>query len=255
MNDHETWETLAAVYAVGALDGDDLARFEAHLAEGCERCETIVRESREALTRMALAATAAVPPPAVKAALQARIDAATRPSARASRRGWLTWAAATAAVVALAVMLASGVVASRYEKQLGQMARETGRERERLQAQEAALRTQVAAMELLRDPATRVIELRSPAGSGATARMIWNDKAGGHLLAANLPPAPEGKAYELWALGGEAPRPAGLFTVDAEGRAAQNVDAGREPAKGFAVTLEPAAGVPAPTGPIVMASK
>src|SRR4051812_31898981 len=113
MNDHETYETLAAVYAVGALDGDDLARFEAHLAEGCDRCETVVRESREALVRMALAATPSVPPADVKAALQARIDAALRPRA-SSRRGWLTWAAATAAVVALAVMLASGVVASRY---------------------------------------------------------------------------------------------------------------------------------------------
>src|SRR6185436_8881313 len=110
MNDHETYESLAAVYAVGALDGDDLARFEAHLAEGCERCEAIVRESREALTRTVLAASRAVPPPEAKAALQARI-AAIPPSARALRRGWLTWVAATAAVVALAVMLASGVVA------------------------------------------------------------------------------------------------------------------------------------------------
>lgn len=255
MNDHETYETHAAVYVVGALDGDDLARFEAHLAEGCERCEPIVRESREALVRMALGATPAVPPPDVKAALQARIDAAMRPSARASRRGWLTWSIATAAVVALAVMLASGVVASRYEKQLGQMAREMTRERERLQAQEAALRTQVAAMELLRDPATRIVELRSPSGGQALARVIWNDKAGGHLLVANLTPAPEGKAYELWALGGAQPRPAGVFQVGSDGRAAQKVDAGGEPAKGFAVTLEPATGVPAPTGPIVLASK
>jgi len=254
MNDHETYESLAAVYAVGALDGDDLARFEAHLAEGCERCEAIVRESRDVLTRMALAATAAVPPPAVKAALQARIDAATRP-ARAAQSGWLAWGAATAAVVALAVMLASGIVASRYEKQLGLRAREMTKERERLQAQVESLRAQVAVMELLRDPATRVVELRSPSGTPATARMIWNDKAGGQLLVANLAPAPSGKAYELWALGGGAPRPAGLFNVDAEGRAAHKVDAAGEPPKGFAVTLEPAAGVPAPTGPIVMASK
>src|SRR6266850_2879682 len=206
MNDHETYETLAAVHAVGALDGDDLARFEAHLAEGCDRCETLVRESREALARMAFAATPSVPPPDVRAALQARIDAGIRPSARASRRGWLTWAAATAAVVALAVMLASGIVASRYEAQLGQIARDTAREREQLQRAEATLRTQLAALELLRDPETRVIELRSPS-SNALARVIWNDEAGG------------------------------------------------EPAKGFAVTLEPAQGVPAPTGPIVLASK
>ena len=244
MNDHDTYETLAAVYAVGALDGDDLARFQAHRAEGCDHCETIVRESHEALARAALAAAPAVPPPHVKAALQARVDAATRPSARALRRGWLAWAAATAAVVALAVMLASGVVAARYEARLGQMARER-----------AALRAQVAALELLRDPATRVIELRSPSGTDALARVIWNDKAGGQLLVAKLPPAPSGKAYELWALGGGAPRPAGLFQVDAEGHAVQTIEPGGEPAKAFAVTLEPATGVPAPTGPIVMASK
>src|SRR3954454_19026974 len=98
MNDHETYETLAAVYAVGALDGDDLARFEAHLAEGCDGCETVVRESREALARMPLAATPSVRPAVVRSALHARTDAALRP--RVSwRRGWLTWAAATAAVV------------------------------------------------------------------------------------------------------------------------------------------------------------
>jgi anti-sigma-K factor RskA len=252
MNDHETYETLAAVYAVGALDGDDLARFEAHLAEGCDRCEVIVRESREALTRMALAGAPAVPPPDVKAALQARIDAATRrPSAA---RGWLTWAAATAAVVALAVMLASGIVAARYEAKLGQIAREFAKERENLQRQEAALRAEASALELLRDPATRVIELRSPSGADALARVVWNDKTGGHLFVARLAPAPQGKAYELWALDG-APRPAGVFQVDATGRAAQKVDAGRESPKGFAVTLEPATGVPAPTGPIVLASK
>jgi anti-sigma-K factor RskA len=255
MNSHETYETLAAVYAVGALDGDDLAQFEAHLAEGCARCDAIVRESREALVRMALAATPSVPPPDVKAALQARIDAALRRPERALRRGWLTWTAATAVVVALAVMLASGVVASRYERRLGQMARDMAKERDRLEAQKAKLRAQVAAMELLRDPTTRVIELRSPSGAEAMARMIWNDKAGGHLLVANLSPAPAGKAYELWALGGAAPRPAGLFQVSPDGRAAQKVEAGGEPPKGFAVTLEPAAGVPAPTGPIVLASK
>jgi len=251
MNSHETYETLAAVYAVGALDGDDLASFEAHLATGCDQCATLVRDSREALARLTLADTPAVPPPDVKAALLARIGTASR--ARPSRRGWLTWAAATAAVVALAVMLASGIVASRYEAQLGRMARETAKERERLLAQETALRTQVAAMELLRDPATRVIELRGTS-SNATARLIWNEKAGGYLLASNLSPAPEGKAYELWALGGPQPRPAGLFQVDAGGRAVQKVEPGGE-AKSFAVTLEPATGVPAPTGPIVMASR
>jgi hypothetical protein len=53
--------------------------------------------------------------------------------------------------------------------------------------------------------------------------MIWNGRAGGLLVTADLPPAPEGKVYELWAIAGGRPRPAGLFTVDAGGKASLHV--------------------------------
>jgi anti-sigma-K factor RskA len=261
MNGHETFDTLAAVYAVGALDGEDLSRFEAHLAEGCAQCASTLRESHEALARLALAGTPAVPPAAVKAALLPRVGADPRAARRVLRRGWLAWTVATAAVVGLVAMLTAGIVATRYEAQLGRMARETAAVRERLQRDEAALREQMLAyrnaVELLGDPATRVVELRgSGPAAAATARLIWNDKAGGHLLVANLPPAPSGKAYELWTLGGVMPTPAGVFQPDASGRAAQRIEpVAGAPAKGFAVTIEPAAGSVAPTGPIVLAAK
>jgi hypothetical protein len=44
-------------------------------------------------------------------------------------------------------------------------------------------------------------------------------------------------ARSVWALSAGVPRPAGVLQIDSEGR------------------VEPAAGVPAPTGPIVLASK
>jgi len=261
MNGHETFEELAAVYAVGTLDGDDLARFETHLAEGCDRCTTMLRDTREALTRVALADTPAVPPSGVKAALLARAAAdESRPvRRRRDRASWVPWAAATGAVAAIAALITGGVVAAKYEARLGQMAREIAAARVRLQREEAALREQSAvyrgAVELLRDPATRVVELRGAGPSPeAAGRMIWNDASGGQLFVANLPAAPTGKAYELWTLGGPAPRPAGVFQVDASGRATHRVEA-RGPAAKFAVTLEPEAGVQAPTGPIVLASR
>jgi hypothetical protein len=37
---------LAAVYALGALDGEDRAHFEAHLAGGCAICEVAARVRR-----------------------------------------------------------------------------------------------------------------------------------------------------------------------------------------------------------------
>jgi len=262
MTSHEQLEDLAAVYAVGALDGDDLVRFEAHLAEGCDRCAVILLDSREAFVRLARAQTPVVPPAAVKTELLARAAAeAPRPARRpAGRASWVPWAAATAAAAVVSAMLTGGMVASRYEARLGQMARETAAARERLQRDEAALREQVTtyreAVELLRDPATRVVDLRgagpSPAASG---RVIWHDTTGGQLVVANLPPTPAGKAYELWTLDGPAPRPAGVFKVDASGRGTLRVDPTGGPAAKFAVTLEPEAGVPAPTGPIVLASR
>lgn len=182
---------------------------------------------------------------------------ARRPASRAS---WVPWAAATAAVAVISAMLTGGAVASRYEARLGQMARETAAVRERLQHGEAALREQVAiyrrAIELLRDPATRVVDLRGIGPSPeATGRLIWHDTAGGQLVVANLPPPPPGQAYQLWLLGGPAPRPGGVFQVDASGRAFHRVEAAASPAATFTVTQEPEAGVPAPTGPGVLASR
>jgi anti-sigma-K factor RskA len=94
-----------------------------------------------------------------------------------------------------------------------------------------------------------------PVAPTASGRIIWNEKAGGRLYVTGLPPAPPGKTYELWTIAGAAPRPAGTFDVDPAGGAARPVaPADDGPVKVFAVTLEPAGGVPAPTGPMVLAS-
>jgi len=248
---HDVSETLAAVYALGALDGEDLAEFERHLGAGCAQCEVALRESREALAALALAAPPAVPP------LLAPLGA---PAGRARRSPWVPWVAAAVAVIAVAAFT-GGFVAARYEARLGQMARETVRIREQLQRDVAALSDQLAvyrsAVELLRDPATQVVSLRGLGPSAAaTGRVVWHAVAGGHLFVANLPRAPEGKAYELWTIGEGAPQPAGLFQVDAQGRGSRRVEpvAGGTPVKVFAVTLEPEGGVPAPAGPMVLAS-
>jgi anti-sigma-K factor RskA len=143
---------------------------------------------------------------------------------------------------------------------LGQMARETAALRGQLKRAETTLAEQVAlyrgAVDLLRDPATRVVELRGQGSTSAAAgRAIVHAKSGGHVFVANLPPAPAGKAYELWTISGPAPRPEGVFQTDSEGRGHCPVAPGTADVKVFAVTLEPAGGVPAPTGPIVLASK
>lgn len=257
---HETMDTQAAAYVLGALDGDELTAFEAHLAHGCARCEAALRESGETLAALAREAPPAVPPAHVKEALLRRIGArAPRPSPAELRRTWLRWTAATVAAMLVGGFLAAGFVASRYEARLGQAAREVAVLRERLLGEEAALRASVAEyqkiVELLRDPATRVVALSgagpSPAANG---RVVWNETAGGHLLVTDLPPTPEGKTYEAWTIAGGKPKPAGVFNVDASGHAVHRLEPAGGPVDVFAITIEPAGGTPAPTGPIVLAS-
>jgi anti-sigma-K factor RskA len=153
-------------------------------------------------------------------------------------------------------------VAARYEARLGQVAREAAALSARIRAQEASLQRELQAanqiVELVRDPTTRVLTLTGLGPAvGAAGRVIWNEATGGYVYVTSLAPLPPDKTYELWTISGGTPRPAGLLTVDARGQGRHRV----EPAPGgravdvFAITIEPAGGVPAPTGPIVLASK
>jgi anti-sigma-K factor RskA len=258
---HEPFDTLAAVYAVGALDGHDLVEFEAHLAQGCERCTAALRETYESLAMLGRSAPPVVPPPEIKQALLHRMATATAPPARRQSPRPTRWIIGAAAAGIVASVLTGALVGRYYEARGERIVRELAAVRDRLQRQVTALNEEVtsyrSAARLLVEPGTQVVRLRGLGPSpGATARVIWHPAMGGELFVANLPPAPAGKAYELWTIGAGAPRPAGLFTVDAEGRAIHHVPTveSGEPVKIFAVTLEPEHGMPAPSGPMVLAS-
>ncbi|MBI1845906.1 MAG: anti-sigma factor [Candidatus Rokubacteria bacterium] len=257
---HERFDDLAPVYALGALDGDEAVEFERHLAGGCERCQAVLDDAHEAFATLARSGERVAPPPHVREALMERVGAASRqrlPIER--RRSWLRWAGATAACVVAASALTAAYVAARYEARLGVMARETARLREGLLAHEHALEQQLAAtravVDLLRDPATRVVALRGAGPSPqATGRVVWHPSAGGEVFVANLPAPPADRTYELWTIAGGAPKPAGLLALDATGRGTARLEPTGGPVDVFAVTLEPAGGTSAPTGPIVLAS-
>ena len=68
-------------------------------------------------------------------------------------------------------------------------------------------------------------------------------------------PAPAGKAYQVWARHGDRWQALGSFQPAADGSALYIVtsDAVTTPPDALEVTLEPAQGSPAPTGPVVAA--
>ena len=111
-------------------------------------------------------------------------------------------------------------------------------------------------MQFLSDPQVRIVNLAGlPPSPGARGQLLWNPLSRtGLLLATGLPPVPAGKAYELWGIAGAEPVPAGVFIVNEGGLALFRLPALPESKSfdKFAVTLEPAGGVPQPTGSMVL---
>ncbi len=245
---HNEWLEQAEIYALGALDGEELTRFEAHLASGCQICESHLRETREALTLIPRSLTSLNPPAASKARLLQQVSSeAMMPTREKPQLRWLWWGMGASALAAASLLIV--VVWNLFSTQ---------QELQRLQGQLAALQIELVKQEevlrFLSDPQVRLIRLAglepSPSAAG---RLLWNPIARtGLLLTSGLPQTPADKAYELWAIIGDEPVPAGVFTVDLRGRSIFRLPPlieGKIFDK-FAVTLEPAGGVPKPTGPM-----
>jgi anti-sigma-K factor RskA len=255
----ERLRELLSAYALGALDADERALVEKDLEEARE----VVRELaawEEVVGRLGLQSTSVPPSPALRDRV---LREAASPAPAATGRVW-TWLA-TAAALFLAIGLL--VVRAQRDQALREAAAtllraETaeGRAREAL-AELEVTRVLLAREQGLRDllgrPATRLVSLGGQAAAPrARARVVFDPSTReAFLLVSGLDRAPEGKAYQVWVIATGAPVPAGVFQVEAEGRAVFRLSdvAETSRARTFAVTLEPAAGVPAPTGPMVVA--
>jgi anti-sigma-K factor RskA len=161
--------------------------------------------------------------------------------------------AASLAIAALLVSLF--VLWQRNERQQAEIARlsqavnRTERDIARLSAER----------ELLAAPAAQTATLAgTKMAERAHARLTFDERTGrAMLMAADLPPAPAGKAYQLWFIAeGKPPMPGSVFQTDASGHAEMHdivPPEGRRAAI-YAVTLEPASGVSAPTGEMYLKS-
>lgn len=77
----------AALYALGALEGEEARAFEAHLGEGCEACASELRGFESVVGSLGLAAPDAEPPVASRARLLERLAAVDSSEPKDSGRG------------------------------------------------------------------------------------------------------------------------------------------------------------------------
>lgn len=230
MAEQEHIHELVAGYALDALDDGEQRTFEEHL-KACSVCARELERLRAAAASLALAVDETAPPPALRGRLLERVRAERQPPSSSPERSRFVRPALAVAAAALAAAIGLGVWAATLSDSL---------DRER-----AARRDDARAAAILASPDA---SLRRLGRRGQVAVL----PSGQAALVAALPPAPEGKTYEVWVIEGDRPLAAGLF----RGGRDTLVVLERPVPKGarVAVTMEPQGGSTLPTGPILAGS-
>jgi len=226
--------TMTGGYVADALSPAERERFERHL-DACGACAQEVRELQETAARLGGAAAARVPA-GLRDQVMAEIrqtrqlppvsgrpyDPARAP-ARPRLQRWLIGAAACLAVIALGL----GAATARLYQDLQQ-------------ARETADRVTAA----LLAPDARAVAASSGGGIGTV--VVSRQRGTIVFLARGLPDVPNTRTYQLWMLGPEGPRPAGVLPLS-NGEIAPHLTQAPGDTEAVALTVEPAGGSEKPT--------
>jgi anti-sigma-K factor RskA len=279
----EEGQQTAALYALGALCQHEARSFENHLGDGCAICQNEVAEFERVAALIGTASASVEPPAYLRDQLIERISREARPSkektetraevipfpdksiqsrstaARKSLvRNGLLWA------IAATLLLAFAFSFFLWQKERQNLQAAT----ERVEAFEAftektrqeLVEAKKAKLELdeinaaIHSPETRFIAMKGgEVAPSSSAKIFWDVQNKRWVVTGELPPAPAGKAYQLWFVTAEAKISAGVMKADPKGRVFAVVDVPARIApsiKAAAFTLEPETGSPQPTSDI-----
>ncbi len=257
MNGHPTRPEDFDLYALGVLEGDERAAIELHVPT-CAACAAKLAEARGRIALLAFSAPRGEPAPAVKERLMRQIH--TAPQAAGPQRtpreperaaGFFArwW---TAVLIPVGVALAIATIFLWTEN--ARLIRELTQQRDAMQHQQKQLDEALHAEALMEAKDTVHVSLASQPGMPkGDVRVMYNAKMGMAMYDGWVEPAPANKSYQLWLVPMEG-KPISAGVIDRGGpinpwmvKLPQGVAA-----KAFAVTLEPAGGMPQPTGPMVL---
>jgi anti-sigma-K factor RskA len=170
---------------------------------------------------------------------------------RPSSVAWLPWAVAAALLIAFLFTLSA--LRTDHRSLQAAMDQDKAELREQL-AKETAKSTELAEINsVLSSPEVQTIELagQEPAPD-SSARVYWDVQRARWVVTADLPPAPEGKVYQLWFVTPDAKISAGLINPDKNGHgfAVVQFPSSATQLAAAAITLEPEGGSEQPTMPI-----
>jgi anti-sigma-K factor RskA len=239
MSDDHTIHDLLPGFALGCLDPGDEAAVKEHLPS-CAACREELESFVQVVDRLARTVPAADPPVSLEGRVLGAAGAPVRKPLRFLRRAAVgakaarpsPWRPALGAMAAVAIAALA----------LGNLLQWAGVIRPRGAAGSAPLVTVALA--------------GTEAARGAFGTVVLDaaDREG-VLAVTGLPLLDAGRQYQLWLIRGAERRSAGVFSVDAEGYGSLllAVPTDFRDFRGLGISVEPAGGSPAPTGPRVMA--
>lgn len=231
--DKDRLEELAALNALDLLDNASLQELLVAARSDRETAE-LVRDFNETAALLAHEASAKTPPPELRAQILRALPSRQGAAKIFSFTQLFPYAIA-ACLMALAISEAVQIV--RLKKTLAV----TSLDAQKLRESNELMGLRVA-----------VLEAKDAAYSTSQVTVAWDPyQHRGLVSLRDLPPPPAGKDYQLWLLDPNAAGPisAGMIT----GAKPFETPQVSVSSPGFAITLEPAGGSPAPTSPILFA--
>lgn len=260
---HRRVEELLPAYALGVADPEERLEVEVHLEE-CSACRADLQAWRRTASAVASSPEPVAPGARVRKELLRTIGEPepAAPPAPSRRPPFRHAAAIAVAALALAALVTALTVQNRMR---GELAATRGRVAElenRLAETDRQLRsanTELGRARAVLDlvaassPDRDVVLAGLEAAPGSHGRVVIDTRGGRALLVADgLPKLPANRVYQLWRIEAGTPVSAGLFEAQPGGTATLLLENVTQLPDAWAVTEEPAGGVPKPTGPMVL---
>lgn len=245
---HLEFDDMLGLYALGALEVNDAAGLEAHLA-ACELCRTELADLRGTVAELARAPQPVEPSAEVTRRIlraapgglghhPSAVRSPARQGAGRRRRLRSLWAGgALAAVLVVGLVVSQIVLVGRLDRTSAVLAR--GRD----------------LLEFMASPNVVTLRLGATDRLSTARALVAYDRRSSRVvfLAFDLPPLPTGRVYQLWAIADRI-RPAAVLSTGARGDGVLHQEQADQPREVplFAVTLEPAPGTDEPTGDLLL---
>jgi anti-sigma factor RsiW len=252
----DQFRELIEAYALGALDPEDRAALEAHLATGCPECVKAVEEARWLVSQLAYTAPEVDPSDMLKGRLmqtvRAEAQAEAKPHVMPVKNTIPFWLwAGVAALLVFSIYSAWNTRRLQDEiQQANSRAATLAEERQKTEQQLAAAKLEAM---ILMDPNSVKIALPGSDTKGPKLEAKWQSQLGIVVMGEKIPmPAPH-HVLQLWFIPkapGTKPMPSMMTWPDANGKLVMlvsNPPESMDNTKAIAITEEPEGGSPGPT--------